>query len=445
MAKGETSFKERLRAITHLSPRAGRLLHKPRRSDHEHAQSDWQASVRSLQEDNHMFEDEGDFEAGAPFKHKPLDMSGDQIRLARFHASEEGEQISFEVISANVGQLKHEALSYVWGPPTATRAITHFVTERVLLVRENLFEYLRIWYKGVTSPWIWIDQVCIDQTSVNERNHQVQLMEKIFSTASQVVVWLGNDARLASSDDALAQRHCHAAIDHDDIDERTSRETFAVKDIMELTYGLKADFTALFSMNIYWTRLWVLQEIILARKLSFRLKNRRVDSFGKTPFPFDGLPPVFRWIMQNRGNQHQRETSLRPINSIYDCFENTADNKCEDPRDKLFGLQSLLAERDRISIDYNKATRLVFLEGAVTLMLRTFDATYENISRCMYFFGRGMGVIDNSFAWVDLAWRLDRANLPVDQKSHGHINVEDPKFEELIEKLWLAIDDMLVD
>jgi hypothetical protein len=38
---------------------------------------------------------------------------------------------------------------------------------------------------------LWIDALCIDQTNLEERSEQVKMMARIYSQASQVVVWLG--------------------------------------------------------------------------------------------------------------------------------------------------------------------------------------------------------------------------------------------------------------
>jgi hypothetical protein len=38
---------------------------------------------------------------------------------------------------------------------------------------------------------IWVDAICIDQISVQERNHQVEIMGEIYSHAHTVYVWLG--------------------------------------------------------------------------------------------------------------------------------------------------------------------------------------------------------------------------------------------------------------
>ncbi|KAH8788003.1 heterokaryon incompatibility [Diaporthe sp. PMI_573] len=39
---------------------------------------------------------------------------------------------------------------------------------------------------------LWIDAVCIDQSSLEERGEQVTRMSSIYQNASRVIVWLGN-------------------------------------------------------------------------------------------------------------------------------------------------------------------------------------------------------------------------------------------------------------
>jgi hypothetical protein len=41
---------------------------------------------------------------------------------------------------------------------------------------------------------MWVDAVCIDQENDQEKEHQIQLMAKIYGQASRVIVWLGEAA-----------------------------------------------------------------------------------------------------------------------------------------------------------------------------------------------------------------------------------------------------------
>lgn len=41
---------------------------------------------------------------------------------------------------------------------------------------------------------MWIDAICINQSNLKEKGHQVALMGRVFSDARRVVVWLGNQS-----------------------------------------------------------------------------------------------------------------------------------------------------------------------------------------------------------------------------------------------------------
>jgi hypothetical protein len=41
---------------------------------------------------------------------------------------------------------------------------------------------------------LWIDAICIDQSSMDERNQQVELMGDVYSKARRVILWLGEES-----------------------------------------------------------------------------------------------------------------------------------------------------------------------------------------------------------------------------------------------------------
>ncbi|KAK3998087.1 heterokaryon incompatibility protein 6, OR allele [Cladorrhinum sp. PSN332] len=107
-----------------------------------------------------------------------------------------------------------KALSYVWGDDTKTDRI--LVKRDVSDKRSSLMQFhdtqdekdylkipvtkslftalhnLGLSHDHAAGPLIlWIDQICINQGDRIEKAHQVSLMGRIYSTASEVLVWLG--------------------------------------------------------------------------------------------------------------------------------------------------------------------------------------------------------------------------------------------------------------
>lgn len=45
------------------------------------------------------------------------------------------------------------------------------------------------------SSLLWVDTLCINQTDLQERSHQVNMMGKIYSKADRVLIWLGEESQ----------------------------------------------------------------------------------------------------------------------------------------------------------------------------------------------------------------------------------------------------------
>jgi hypothetical protein len=90
-----------------------------------------------------------------------------------------------------------EALSYVWGNPDPAYAVTIIAqpaggteAKSTLQVTPNCLTALQALRYRFRSRRLWIDAICIDQTSIAEKNQQVPLMAEIYGRAGQVLVWL---------------------------------------------------------------------------------------------------------------------------------------------------------------------------------------------------------------------------------------------------------------
>ncbi len=93
----------------------------------------------------------------------------------------------------------YEALSYVWGSEDSPKSI--HVGGQEVPVGANLHSALTHLRDGFVERALWIDAICINQQDNVEKGQQIQSMALIYSKASRVVVWLGDDD--AGGGDAL--------------------------------------------------------------------------------------------------------------------------------------------------------------------------------------------------------------------------------------------------
>jgi hypothetical protein len=84
---------------------------------------------------------------------------------------------------------RYEALSYTWGskdPPQYMYCGDGYVP--ITINCEIALRSLRPWFR---SRKIWVDAICIDQTSDLDKTQQIRMMPEIYSKAEQVVIWMG--------------------------------------------------------------------------------------------------------------------------------------------------------------------------------------------------------------------------------------------------------------
>jgi hypothetical protein len=88
------------------------------------------------------------------------------------------------------------ALSYSWVNQTVDRPITCNGSQ--ILITRNCESAIRDLGQGGIYNTIWIDAICIDQSSVAEKNAQVPLMADIYTKATRVLIWLGVQTTLGN-------------------------------------------------------------------------------------------------------------------------------------------------------------------------------------------------------------------------------------------------------
>lgn len=189
-----------------------------------------------------------------------------EIRLLRIYPGRFDEVVrcSLSIVSLD-NRPEFEALSYVWGDAGDTRTV--FVDNIPFPATTNLesaLRHIREHSCEATSELIpasldvWIDAICINQSDVEERSQQVRMMRDIYSQASHVLIWLGPGD---PHSDYLFDKACNEGFIQD-IESALATATLPNREQIRVT--------AIVARNLvrrpWWTRVWVVQELVLARQ-----------------------------------------------------------------------------------------------------------------------------------------------------------------------------------
>jgi hypothetical protein len=124
------------------------------------------------------------------YEYRPL-QGGNNLRVLHLRPAPELDaelECDLEEVSLETKPF-YVALSYTWGSIDRNKLVSSN-GQRLYITRngEMAMRYLRRPDKPIP---IWIDALCINQSSIAERNHQVALMADIYRTARRVIIWLG--------------------------------------------------------------------------------------------------------------------------------------------------------------------------------------------------------------------------------------------------------------
>jgi Heterokaryon incompatibility protein (HET) len=312
--------------------------------------------------------------ASATYMHQPLDHSKRQIRLLQIAPTLPGRKISCQLRHFDISQCAppYKALSYTWGAPSPTAEID--IDGRTMKIRENLYAFLLTVQHDFKS-WIWIDAICIDQGTVHEREHQVDIMHHIFSGAEEVLVWLG--PATDESDAAMDAIKSWKSIDFD------CRKTDYLPVSNPLESGrLSQALEELFNRP-YWSRVWVIQEILFGRSISVICGCKSfqwscLDEMHSHDEPygvFDGfgifqmrrsgiwgfIPGTARAIIKHKALANSSPAGLGHA-KLSEILQSHKYSKCTEIRDKVYALLNLVDGQFRIAVDYSKAPQDIFFE-----------------------------------------------------------------------------------
>ncbi|KAI2777993.1 heterokaryon incompatibility protein-domain-containing protein [Daldinia loculata] len=321
--------------------------------------------------------------------YEALPTDGSQIRLVTIHQGEEGENIectleNFPFIE-NIDSHEYEALSYVWGDASSTAFIT--LNKKPFQVTRNLEAALRALRLRDRKRLIWVDALCINQANVQERNQEVGRMGKIYSQAGHIIVWLGPDTSIRGecvSDKTIDLLNLLADTNSQDPE---AAVTIMVK-MGNSLYGI--ELLHKFFFQPWYNRVWILQEIVLAKSATVVYGDRLID-WDRVLEAVDALrrlqlgqhTHIWRLSGASRADSIQRcwirvrtarsqDRSRQPIHlELADLLWQTRFFEKTEPRDRLYGILGLLkgdAQNEKLlEVDYTKPVADMFRDLGIFL------------------------------------------------------------------------------
>ena len=316
--------------------------------------------------------------------YKPLDVHQDEIRLLILNPStESGQVVSCRILTKALapvttqsendddGISRYEALSYEWGnpennqpgnpPEKPEKSTLHsiIVDGRAVGIRWNLHCALCQLRLSGKPRVLWVDALCINQEDGRERNHQVTLMKTIYAHADRTIMWLG--ANQWNRLNPLLRMKDFNSFSLEA--KETGQAGFGFADMefkyLSVWYGLLG--------ASYWTRLWIIQEVVLSKNLILQLGDVAAtwEDFHRFCTGIDGLLAGDHgrpgWLVESSTRVpfllcRQRIAKMESSQEVplFELVLMFGKSLCMDIRDRIFGLHSLAPQccSDSTPVEY---------------------------------------------------------------------------------------------
>ena len=311
---------------------------------------------------------------------------GDHVRLLVVHPAAEKEPLVTSLIAASLRPaegkiLEYEALSYVWGLSTDK---AHIRCNGVQLsITQTLHDALSAIRSENNERKLWVDQLCINQDDIAERNQQVSIMGDIYRSAERVVVWLGPaDDETPVLWDLLYKlgelRHFDGSETyqlplghrHDDInptqDESQSVQHAAKSGdkpaLPDLPPGSAPEWQAMerFFRRAWFLRTWTFQEVVLSQRCELVC--------GSYKMPWIDLADASKAIAMAGYDKYLDHAQIgisivqvqrvrlceREYSALRSLLEANRSRAATDPKDKIYALRGVIEPQvaDKIQVNY---------------------------------------------------------------------------------------------
>ncbi|KAK5709704.1 hypothetical protein LTR17_019523 [Elasticomyces elasticus] len=289
----------------------------------------------------------------------------DEIRLIRLLPSLADNKVRCETSVASLHECpEYMALSYTWGAPPDDHVIDF--NGREIPIRKNLWRFLDQ-VRNLSTDWppqIWIDSLCIDQSNASEKTRQINQMGRIYYQARKVVVWLG--PQHSDSDAAMNAIAMYATQYRD---RRKQGKFWSEPGGVAVTR---------LCQRAYWTRLWILQELIFAQRITLLCGQRQVEwsaflnlmtAMSRRPHSRNDERNTDYQAIARSPAMSLVEQSMRPLDyTLWDLMFANRGLKCSEPRDRVYALLGVVLIKDQAAIIPNYKVPLCRLMNNVLWM-----------------------------------------------------------------------------
>jgi hypothetical protein len=186
-------------------------------------------------------------------------------------------------------------------------------------------------------------------------------MGKIYMQAKQVVAWLGSDPEAGKALEFLESSVSNLTLSRQSIQSHFKGLDSSWKTAAESFYPALST-----ALDRYWSRAWITQEIVLARRvkllanqveLDLQLIRSRGDlettlqaHFGLKNPHFETLVRIWELVTGQAGNTGPIGENGGSLFYLLEMFQH---KKCAVPQDRVYSLLSLCVEGKHLEVDYN--------------------------------------------------------------------------------------------
>jgi hypothetical protein len=283
----------------------------------------------------------------------------------------------------------YTALSYVWGAPSFDIPM-RLDDKSVINITRSLASALCHLRSEKECVWLWIDQICIDQGNIQDKEQQIPLMGLIYSHASNTLIWLGDDGGDLPdvAFETLEKVHSCLQFNGQEVSPKEFERLLLPKPEAQEWREVKQLFR-----RPWFTRLWVIQEVVLS--INPYVKCGKVealwDDFAAWCLDLE-VSGILRWLESDAEghdlgfsgsllsplgcrtvNQltselhifHTQNRSEREEKRLLGVLVSTRYAQATDPKDKVYGVLGIAAADITLKYSGDVSARQVYLEASL--------------------------------------------------------------------------------